>query len=153
MIDLSIVPLYRCNLNCRHCYLGKLRSKDDLLSIEAVQKALDENDVRVLDIYGGEITLLDDKYVSELVELAERYFKDEQIYITSNALGIMKSKWLEYITNGKIYPSFSYDVCRPRCEDIKNAISAFDKLGCKYSIICIDISDLDYAFLESLENM
>ena len=153
MIDLSIIPLHYCNLNCEFCYLGKLRQTKDVLEISSIKNVLDTYDVRVLDIYGGEITLLEPSYITKLVDELKPYFNDEKIYITSNALDISKSKWLDYIKDGTIYPSFSYDICRPNNDKIKAAIQEFDGFGLPYSIICLDISDLDYEFLLSLNNM
>jgi MoaA/NifB/PqqE/SkfB family radical SAM enzyme len=140
-------------LNCEFCYLGKLRQSKDVLEISSIKNVLDTYDVRVLDIYGGEITLLEPSYITKLVDELKPYFNNEKIYITSNALSIAKSKWLDYIKDGTIYPSFSYDICRPNNDKIKAAIQEFDGFGLQYSVICLDISDLYYEFLLSLSNM
>lgn len=153
MIDLSITPLHFCNLNCEFCYLGRLRYAKDILDLQHIEKILNEYDVRILDIYGGEITLLDDQYVIQLVEMLKKYFNNEKVFITSNAIEMLNSVWLDFIKDGFIYPSFSYDTCRPKLETIRKSIQQFDSLGYEYSIICLDIADLDYEFLVNLKNM
>ena len=62
-IDLSIVPLYQCNLNCKFCYLGNRRNDKSLLRIDQIKNILAKYDIRYVDIYGGEISILNDTYV------------------------------------------------------------------------------------------
>lgn len=75
MINVSVNPTYRCNLRCEGCYLTKEQlSSRQYASIEDIAQRLREIDahnrvIETIDIYGGEVSLLDVGYQKELLEL------------------------------------------------------------------------------------
>lgn len=148
-IDLSIVPTYRCNLNCRFCYLGCRRNDATLLSIKQIKNILNAYDLRFVDIYGGEISLLSDDYIDELMKT----LNGKTISLVSNGIDFLNSKWKEYCFNDNIKLSFSYDISRHNTEKLIQTLRQLDNTSKKYSIICVDIDELDYDILQSLKNI
>jgi organic radical activating enzyme len=71
-INLSVNPSYLCNFRCSFCYLTPEQLADDAhASIASIEKRLQEVSqkyiIKQVDIYGGEIALLPEKYLSELL--------------------------------------------------------------------------------------
>ena len=148
-IDLSIVPLYQCNLNCKFCYLGNRRNDKSLLRIDQIKNILAKYDIRYVDIYGGEISILNDTYVDQLMDI----FKDRNISLVSNGVSFLNSRWKDYFLNDNIQLSFSYDISRTNKEMLANTLKKLDNTNKKYSVICIDIDELDYEQLMAFNNM
>lgn len=72
-ISLSIIPCYYCKTDCKYCYLGHLRKDRTILSIDQLDEKLSILDhyqytIDSVSVYGGEISLLDDQYLTEMVE-------------------------------------------------------------------------------------
>lgn len=85
---LSVNPLYRCNFRCSFCYL----TKDQLASSEVLDLRLLRDQLRLIttearikhvDLYGGEVTLLDDGYVTELFSVLSEFYPG-QINVVTN---------------------------------------------------------------------
>jgi len=71
MFSVSINPTYFCNFNCDFCYLSKEQLRDrKTAKIETIMKRLSEIDETIthIDLYGGEIGLLPDEYLNELID-------------------------------------------------------------------------------------
>jgi sulfatase maturation enzyme AslB (radical SAM superfamily) len=77
MFSVSINPTYFCNFNCDFCYLSKEQLRDrKTAKIETIMKRLSEIDETIthIDLYGGEIGLLPDEYLNELIdEIKDKY--------------------------------------------------------------------------------
>ena len=75
-----------CNQHCCYCYLGDRICSNVLLSLLDLQKSLaDINNhytITRIDIFGGEVSLLDDKYLFELKSICEKY--TTHISVTTN---------------------------------------------------------------------
>lgn len=71
MFSVSINPTYYCNFNCDFCYLSEQQLKDrQTASIDTIMSRLSEitKEVTHVDLYGGEIGLLPDDYLNELID-------------------------------------------------------------------------------------
>ncbi len=136
-------------MNCKFCYLGSLRKKQDLLDLRRLEYVLRNFKLRIVDIYGGEVSLLDKEYVDQLV--CGTFC--ENMYVTTNSIGFMQSRWMEYVAYNEVDVSFSYDINRPKAAEIRKNIKNFDEMGIKYAIICTDQAEIDIEFLSSLKNM
>ena len=92
MFSVSINPTYFCNFNCNFCYLSKEQLKDRSVSkIETIMKRLSEIDETIthVDLYGGEIGLLPDDYLNELIDkIKDKY--NPSISIITNLSAIRK---------------------------------------------------------------
>lgn len=71
MFSVSINPTYFCNFNCDFCYLSKEQLRDrQTASIDTIMARLSEivPTITHIDLYGGEIGLLPDDYLNELID-------------------------------------------------------------------------------------
>lgn len=72
------MPTYQCNGTCAFCYLGKQVKQTEVLSLHVLQEKLWSIDKRYqcnlnIEVFGGEITLLDYQYVRDLLKLCNQY--------------------------------------------------------------------------------
>lgn len=89
----SINPLYRCNFRCTNCYLteAQLQSRQ-LLDLTTLHDRLSElPEITAVELYGGEVTLLDETYVKELKAVVRRFY-DGPISVTTNFFQV--PEWL-----------------------------------------------------------
>lgn len=71
MFSVSINPTYFCNFNCDFCYLSAEQLRDrQTTSIDTIMARLSEitSEITHIDLYGGEIGLLPDDYLNELID-------------------------------------------------------------------------------------
>lgn len=149
MMDISICPTFSCNMNCRFCYLRN--HDDELLSLLRLARVLrrHKNNIRNLDIYGGEITTLPSVYSAIMMKIVEHFHKGKVQFI-SNGLSI-PDFWLGQFLKHEV--GFSIDKSRKNRSVVYENIRSFDRLGKKYSILTIDIDDIDDEFISSLRNV
>lgn len=110
-MNISINPLYQCNLRCDFCYLGDKLSDPKLLDLEKLDNRLHEiviiEPIEHVDLYGGEITLLSDEYVSDMFDIIHKYYSGK-INIVTN---LVKQK--AFLLRDDVILSVSYDFdCR-----------------------------------------
>lgn len=71
------MPSYLCNWSCSYCYLGNLRTNPDKLQLNKLKERLDEikstYHIDAINIYGGEVTLLNKPYFQSLIDIAFAY--------------------------------------------------------------------------------
>ena len=77
-ISLSIIPTYWCKTNCKYCYLGDLRKDQTTLDHQRLDDKLcqlieDNYTIDSVSVYGGEISLLDEQYLQQFVEIVRQY--------------------------------------------------------------------------------
>lgn len=143
-IDLSICPTLACNMNCEFCYIRNHNSR--LLDLEILADFLNMTNIRYLDVYGGEITILPTEYAAHLVEIVSPYRPN---YVTNGLY--LNEFWTETFKSSGV--SFSMDSARDMQEEVKKNIRLYDSYGIPYSIITVDIAHPDYEFLTSLANL
>lgn len=92
----SVCPTFLCNNFCYFCYLGKLKTNKQILKLCALDKMLAElSSVYQIDgfnVFGGEVTLLENSYIVELIAILRKYCHD--ITITSNLAYMGKLEFL-----------------------------------------------------------
>ena len=70
-----VMTNYFCNYNCEYCYLGDLKKSRQVIDIEKLKKQLDaisaRYDIDEIHCYGGEITLLDEDFVADVLKCCE----------------------------------------------------------------------------------
>lgn len=81
-ISLSIIPTYWCKTNCKYCYLGDLRKDQTTLDLQCLDNKLHqlvENDYVVdsISVYGGEISLLDEQYLIQIVKIIRSHVSNQ----------------------------------------------------------------------------
>jgi len=108
MLTLSINPWYYCNFACEFCYLTKEQLADTkLLSLDILNKRLAEisaqDQIGMIDLYGGELGLLPKDYWNEMIDLLHAYNIFDINMITN--LSMVNEK----ITDKRVYISVSYD--------------------------------------------
>lgn len=109
---ISINPTYYCNFRCDFCYLTEAQLSDRrLLPLDLLENRIDEilkNDtIGMVDLYGGEIGLLPESYIENLIEILYNR-KIYDINIITN-LSMVNS----VINNPELYVTVSYDFdCR-----------------------------------------
>lgn len=124
---LSINPTYYCNFRCEFCYLTKDQLGDRLLlPLDVLEKRIKEvlpyASIDMVDLYGGEIGLLPEKYVEDLCDiLADHGIYD--INIITNLSMINR-----VILNPNFYVTVSYDFdCREQHERVWNNMLLLNK--------------------------
>lgn len=84
-IYITICPTYKCNLKCQFCYLTNL-SSDNLLNLNQLSNRLNEiamiYNIVQIDVYGGQISILDEEYLKQLFSMCFKYVN--RINITTN---------------------------------------------------------------------
>lgn len=92
-INLSVNPSYFCNFRCEFCYLTpqQLGDRTRLLSASRFDELLDEvtrqYEIKHVDLYGGEVSLLPYAYVSKLKKsMHERGIRDINLNTNLSAL-------------------------------------------------------------------
>jgi len=105
---LSINPIYYCNFRCDFCYLTEDQLSDrKLLPINKLAEMLSEitaqKQISMVDIYGGEVGLLDKKYWNNLIEILHM-FGVEKINLITNLSAVN-----EITSDPRVYTSVSYD--------------------------------------------
>lgn len=108
MLTLSINPWYYCNFGCEFCYLTKEQLADTkLLSLAVLNERLAEisaqDEITMVDLYGGELGLLPIEYWNDLIDLLHAY-NIYDINIITNLAMIN-----DIICDERVYVSVSYD--------------------------------------------
>lgn len=105
---LSINPTYYCNFRCDFCYLTEEQLSDrKKLSLERLSVMLAEVTSRykvdMVDIYGGEVSLLGKEYWNDLISVIQVYgIYDINLITNLSAVN-------EITTDPRVYTSVSYD--------------------------------------------
>lgn len=108
MLTVSINPTYYCNFRCSFCYLTKEQLADrKKLSIEKLAVLLAEvtshYKVEMVDIYGGEVSLLGKEYWDDLINVIHAYgIYDINLVTNLSALN-------EITTDPRVITSVSFD--------------------------------------------
>jgi sulfatase maturation enzyme AslB (radical SAM superfamily) len=108
MLTLSINPWYYCNFACEFCYLTKEQLADTkLLSLDVLNEKLAEisaqDQIEMVDLYGGELGLLPKDYWNDLIDLLHAYNIFDINLITN--LSMVN----EITKDERVYVSVSYD--------------------------------------------
>lgn len=129
-MNLSLNPSYRCNFRCSFCYLTKEQLSDprriDLKLLEGRLKEIESffgvGGLEHVDLYGGEITLLPESYLLELIEVLKRYAKPPFNLITnfSTLHPILQSPDVE------VSVSFDY-LAREKWQQVFRNLTLFDR--------------------------
>lgn len=136
---LSINPTYYCNFRCDFCYLTEQQLSDrKLLPLDVlehkIQEVLEYDVIDMVDLYGGEIGLLPEKYVNDLCDLLRHYEIDDINIITN--LSMVN----DVIKNPDLYITVSYDFdCREQHERVWNNMFQLDN---PFSILILAGKDL-----------
>jgi sulfatase maturation enzyme AslB (radical SAM superfamily) len=72
----SINPTYFCNFNCDFCYLSEAQLKDRkraLLVDISLRLSEVNQEITHIDLYGGELGLLPDDYIDDLIEICKEH--------------------------------------------------------------------------------
>jgi len=139
MLTISINPTYYCNFRCNFCYLTEEQLSDrrkvklDLLE-EKIKEIQEYTEISMVDLYGGEIGLLPEDYVSSLCNMLE------QNNITDINIITNLSMVNNVITNPSFYVTVSYDFeCREQHERVWNNMFMLDK---RFAILILAGPDL-----------
>jgi len=144
IVDLSICPLVRCNMNCSFCYIDKAKFNDrDTLSLETLKDVLSNYEIRNLDVYGGEITLLDKQYAMKLVSTIYRFYK-KNIGFVSNGLQVPEH-WVSIFKQDFSKVSFSVGNGRRLFDTVERTIlNLYCNHNIDYSLIALDFGDIPF---------
>jgi MoaA/NifB/PqqE/SkfB family radical SAM enzyme len=96
-----------CNYACDYCYLGSLRKDPSIINLELLQKQLCDisekyGKIEKINLYGGEITILDKDFIIKIVELCKQYATTNIITNLSDPIKIseiIKQTNCEYATS------------------------------------------------------
>jgi sulfatase maturation enzyme AslB (radical SAM superfamily) len=139
-ISLSINPTYLCNFRCNFCYLTEeqLSSKNklDLKKLENLLIELKDNSFEIdhVDLYGGEISLLNEEYLNSLDTLLEKY-DNPTINVVTNLSKINNYFLKEHVD---LSVSFDFDVREKSDLVIQNIL----KIKKNISILMLASKDL-----------
>lgn len=131
-MHISINPTYKCNENCTFCYLskkdrsaGKIADLDD---IDSVLESIDsEESIDSIDLYGGELNTLDDRYVNKLIDISLSYTSN--VNVVTN--GTQIRRWM---LRKDITLSISFDNTRASKDDVFLNLMRLER---EYSILAL----------------
>ena len=109
-ITISLNPTYLCNFRCDFCYLTKVQLKDrKVLDLAVLRERLSEIKasgylVNHVDLYGGEISLLENCYLEEMDQILFKEAADPTINVITNL-----SKVHPYFLKEHVDLSVSFD--------------------------------------------
>ena len=154
MFSVSINPTYFCNFNCDFCYLSAEQLRDrKTASIDTIMSRLSEivPTITHIDLYGGEIGLLPDDYLNELIDRIKETYNPTISIITN--LSAIRDVFLR----DDIDLSVSYDFDAREKENI--VFTNMLKLNRPFSVLTLASekvinNDVDYMInmLNSLSN-
>jgi len=82
-MQVSIIPLYRCNGNCPYCYQYDLIQDNTVLNLTNLGQLLNTvsgiNRITDISVFGGELSLLHDSYIKELLSMCLKYTDDVNV--------------------------------------------------------------------------
>lgn len=138
-LNLTINPLYRCNLNCPYCYLGNLKNNENILNLTYLMDILSDIDLRYnidcINIQGGEVSLLSEFYFDMLVRLCKTYSK--KVNIITNFINFNKP----IINNfDNIGVSLDFNNFRSNQAKVYENIKAAIEIGKVINVFSLDIS-------------
>ena len=153
--SVSINPTYYCNFNCDFCYLSTDQLNDrTTTSIDTIMQRLSEIPVPIthVDLYGGEIGLLPDTYLNELIDRI-KLAHNPSISIITNLSAIRES-----FLRPDVELSVSYDFDAREKESV--VFGNMLKLQRPFSVLTLAsekviVNDVDYMIsaLNSLTNL
>lgn len=85
---ISLNPTYLCNFRCSFCYLTREQLADENrieigLLTHRMSEVASHKHIEGVDLYGGEITYLDEKYVSQLLSVIKQFYSGSINVITN----------------------------------------------------------------------
>lgn len=107
-MNISLNPTYYCNFRCNFCYLTEQQLSDrKLLDIETLDKRLAEiesfKSINHIDLYGGEVSILPEKYLEEL-KICLQLHGIKSVNVNTNLSNINRA-----LLDPFFYISVSYD--------------------------------------------
>lgn len=148
--NLSIQPTFLCNFNCNYCYLGNLRNYADILDLRVLEQRIEEilnkYQIRNINLYGGEISLLKPSYLEELVAICTR------IGIKPTVITNLSNDWIIGFCEERSLPlSISLNEERPYYKETLEKIKKLRNKGNKnLSVVVLpSMLDKDYSGLMS----
>lgn len=124
-ITVSINPTYLCNFRCDFCYLTEDQLRDnDRVTLLRIYDRLEEISkhavITHVDIYGGEVTLLPEAYMEEVIDMAH-HFGTGRVNIITNLSRI--PGWL-YRDDIDISVSWDYHARQDHMKVYNNMLAA-----------------------------
>lgn len=148
--NLSIQPTFLCNFNCNYCYLGNLRNYENILNLRVLEQRIEEilnkYQIRNINLYGGEISLLKPSYLEELVAICFR------IEIKPTIITNLSNSWIiDFCEERSLPMSISLNEERPYYKETLEKIKKLRNKGNKnLSVVVLpSILDKDYSDLMS----
>jgi len=107
-MNISLNPSYLCNLRCEFCYLGEKLGDPKRIDLQVLDQRLaavnEISKIEQIDLYGGEILILPDDYLRQLMNVIKNHYQGSINLITN--LTKMK-RW--FIERDDIELSVSFD--------------------------------------------
>lgn len=126
----SVQPIFFCSQGCPYCYLGRKRKQKEILSIENMDRALNNLlnhnlDIEHIDIYGGNIDILDKEYLKDLIFRCYSYTKSVSIVtnLTNNNILDLKKNYFP-----DLQIAISWNKERPNHRKIENFLNKKQKI-------------------------
>jgi len=151
---INLLPTTLCNFRCAYCYIGKDALGDPrTLDLKKLPKILDTfSPIDHIDCYGGEVTLLPDDYMLDLLSICSTYVS-KPITVISNGY---KTPW--WLKLPSVWPTFSWDyMCREKWREVYMNMKNFDRpfsllMVATASLMKRDVGEIIHA-LNALPNL
>ncbi|MBX3041797.1 MAG: radical SAM protein [Bdellovibrionaceae bacterium] len=164
-MNLSLNPSYRCNFRCSFCYLTKTQLSDpQRLDVKQLERKLTEIEtfyghgvIQHVDLYGGEIALLPENYLLEIIEVLKGYarppfnlitnfsslhpiFHHPQIEVSVSFDYMAREKWQQVFRNLTLFEkSFSILVLASRRVLEQSAEELIEVLNSLSQLVSVEI--------------
>ena len=146
MTIVSVQPTFYCKMNCNYCYLGDLRKEREILDLRILRKRFESiltvTNIDAIDIFGGEISLLNLEYLRDLFALCFEFCP--VVNISSNLSNLKILEVLKHFPQVNL--SLSWNKERPdyyKIEEILNhKKNYFKNLKNKIQILTVALPSL-----------
>ena len=103
-LTVSVMPTYQCNGNCPFCYLGTSIKDKTILNLDVLHDRLWNIKKRYqcnlnVEVFGGEITLLEDDYIEQLLKLCNQYSVFDVGVVTNFSKPDVVKKMIDHLFN------------------------------------------------------
>lgn len=119
-INIDVISNYNCNSSCKYCFLYKLKHEDQVINTIKLDKQFklvsSKYNINSINIYGGEVSLLNRRYLKKLIDLCSKY---AQVNVVTNFTNMECN---EFLANENVTVSTSINDERSHNDEVEHSL-------------------------------